>query len=226
MMGLAIRAGAPVPATFWAYDASASPVVVHDPAAAAKDLAAGGWRRASEGWLRPGAKTVVPIRLLCPAVDGSPISCAVAGDVATGWRSAGVAVEVDPLPPAEMARRLRAGDFDAAVVDIAIGLDPDLYPLLASSQTIAGGSNVSGLQDPQLDRLLAEARRPGDEAARRTAWRALQTYLAGATFLLPIAFRDEVVVTTERLSGPLVQPIGDGSDRFYDVLTWRLADDR
>ena len=31
---------------------------------------------------------------------------------------------------------------------MTIGLDPDLYPLLASSQTPQGGSNIIGLQDP------------------------------------------------------------------------------
>ena len=89
-----------------------------------------------------------------------------------------------------------------------------------------GGSNVSGLQDPGLDLKLAAARRPGTEPARRAAWRDLQAYLAARSFLLPIAFRDEVVVARDTLSGPVVRPIGDGSDRFYDVLTWRLADDR
>ena len=42
----------------------------------------------------------------------------------------------------------RTGKFSAAVGDVTIGLDPDLYPLLASSQTVTGGSNVIGLQDP------------------------------------------------------------------------------
>ena len=32
------------------------------------------------------------------------------------------------------------------MVDVRIGLDPDLYPLLASSQTLTGGSNVMGVQ--------------------------------------------------------------------------------
>jgi peptide/nickel transport system substrate-binding protein len=226
MAGLAARADSLVPATFWAYDAAASPDVGHDPAAAARDLAAGGWRKESGGWLWPGAKSGATLRLLCPEVTSNPVACAVADAVASGWQAVGVTVSVEPLPPAQLARRLRSGDFDAAVVDIALGLDPDLYPLLASSQAAAGGANVSGLQDPRLDELLTAARKPGDDASRRAAWRDLQTYLTERSFVLPIAFRDEAVVARDALSGPSIQPIGDGSDRFYDVLTWRLADDR
>ena len=68
-------------------------------------------------------------------------------------------------------------EFDVAVGDIAIGLDPDLYPLLASTQTLSGGSNVIGVQDPTLDRLLATAREPGTEAERKEAYTKLQEHL-------------------------------------------------
>ena len=69
-----------------------------------------------------------------------------------------------------MAEKLRKGEFAAAVVDISIGHDPDLYPLLASSQTQTGGLNVAGVQDAALDALLALASpaptRPGRPPTR------------------------------------------------------------
>jgi hypothetical protein len=37
-------------------------------------------------------------------------------------------------------------------------------------------------------------------------------------------FRDEVVVFRDSLSGPTPRPIGDPGERFWDVLTWRLAE--
>ncbi|MER3418319.1 MAG: hypothetical protein C4343_04255, partial [Chloroflexota bacterium] len=89
-----------------------------------------------------------------------------------------------------------------------------------------GGSNVSGLQDPKLDRLLAAARAPGDTATRTAAVGALQAYLAANEFLLPLYWRVEPVVLSDRVEGPTVRPLGHLSDRFWDVLTWRLADGR
>jgi len=55
---------------------------------------------------------------------------------------------------------------------------------------------------------------------------ALQAQLATGVYLLPIAFRDEVVVVRDTLQGPQIRPIGSPGDRFWDVLTWRLADGR
>ncbi len=225
--GLASRADVPIPPTSWVFDATSSPPVAADVAAAAKDLAAGGWKRVENGWVRPGATAITPIRLLSPDAASSPTLWAVANAVASDWRAVGLTVDVVGMPTAELVtKHLRPGDFDAAVLDIALGLDPDLYPLLASSQTIGGGSNVSGLQDPKLDAKLAAARRLGSVDERLAAWKDLQAYLASGTFLLPMAFPEEVVVARDRLVGPVVRQIGDASDRFYDVLTWRLADDR
>ena len=130
-----------------------------------------------------------------------------------------------PLPPTELiGDRLARGDFQVAVVPLAIGLDPDLYPLLAASQTRSGGSNVSGLQDPELDALLVAARTPVDATARATAYSELQKRLVANTYILPLAFRDEYVVFRDTVEGPQPRPIGGSWDRYWDVLTWRLAD--
>ena len=109
---------------------------------------------------------------------------------------------------------------------MGIGLDPDLYPLLASSQVQASGSNFAGLQNPALDTLLVAARMPAAEEARKAAYVALQANFAAGLYLLPIAFRDEVVVVRDELEGPVIRAIGSPGDRFWDVLTWRLADGR
>jgi ABC-type oligopeptide transport system substrate-binding subunit len=131
------------------------------------------------------------------------------------------------LPPGEYAgERLATGTFQVAVADLRIGLDPDLYPLLASSQTLTGGSNVIGIQDPALDPLLEKARAPGSMEARIATYSALQRQLAKGRYLLPLAFPDEVVVLRDTLQGPVARQVTDGSDRFWDVLTWRLAVDR
>ena len=77
----------------------------------------------------------------------------------------GLPVKHVPLPPGEFVTdRLATGTFQVAVADLRIGLDPDLYPLLASSQTLTGGSNIMGVQDPTLDTLLDEG--PGTRHRR------------------------------------------------------------
>jgi peptide/nickel transport system substrate-binding protein len=225
--GSAVRADGLIPPSSWAFDASSSPPVERSLKAAAKSLAAAGWTKAKDGWHQTGVKEPRTIKLLVPTRTTNPILNAVGSQIAADWTALGFKVELDEEDPAIIATdHLRTGEFEAAVVEIAIGHDPDLYPLLASSQIRTGGANVIGLQDPLLDALLATARKPASDVARIAAYVALQKRLAGGTYLLPIAWPDEVVVVAERVVGPVAREVADGSERFGDVLTWRLADDR
>ena len=225
--GRAAVAEAPIPPTSWAFDSTASAPVKADPAAAAAALTKAGWTKVDERWRPPGATAEYMLEILAPDPEMNPTLFAVAQQVAADWDALGLStrvVQADPSTP--MAEKLRKGEFAAAVVDISIGHDPDLYPLLASSQVQTGGLNVAGVQDAALDALLVAARQPGTDEARKAAYTALQTQLAAGRYVLPIAFADEVVVARDTLQDVVVQPVSDGSDRYWDVLTWRLANGR
>jgi peptide/nickel transport system substrate-binding protein len=227
LAGLGTRADSLIPPTSALFDRAASPPVAYDPTAAKAALKAAGWKVSGGSWVPKGAKSPLVIEVLSPEDTANPVAHAVAVAVVAAWRAIGLDARQIPLPAAELlGERLRPGGFQAAVVPLVIGLDPDLYPLLASTQTRTGGSNVSGLQDPALDKLLAAARAPGSDAARKAAYAALETRLAAGAFILPIAFRNEYVVLRDTVTGPSSRAIGTSGDRFWDVLTWRLADGR
>ena len=223
----AMAAGAavgPIPPSSWLFDPAADPPIPHDPTAAVASLKKAGWTQEADGWHLPKVKTPLVIELLSPDEVSNPGAFAAAVAVARDWRAIGLPVKHVPLEPGTfVTERLATGKFQAAVGDVTVGLDPDLYPLLASSQTVTGGSNVLGLQDQVLDALLVTARRPGSEAARAAAYSALQQQLAKGRYLLPLAFADESIVVRDRLQGPGVRQVADPADRFWDVLTWRLA---
>jgi peptide/nickel transport system substrate-binding protein len=165
--------------------------------------------------------------VLSPEESANPVAYATAAAVREAWHGIGLAVRQTPLPAVELlGDRLGRGEFQVAVIPLAIGLDPDVYPLLAASQTRRGGSNVAGLQDPDLDTLLVDARTPVDVDARTQAYRALQSRLAEQVYMLPLVFRDDYVVFRDTLEGPAPRPISGSGDRYWDVLTWRLAGGR
>ena len=112
------------------------------------------------------------------------------------------------------------------VVSLNLGLDPDLYPFLASSQARTDASNVAGVQIVELDKLLARARRPGSRADRKQAYVELQAFLSANQPLLPLLFADQLVAVRERVQGPVPRLVAGPGDRYWDVLTWRLADGR
>ncbi len=225
--GFGVVADAPIPPSSWAFDAASSTPIAYDPAAVAPGLETGGWTLVDGTWRPPNSEGEFIVELLYPASATGSVAEAVAEAVAADWTAAGVSTNAVPLPPAEFAAsRIREGDFDAAVVSVNIGLDPDLYPLLASTQATRGGSNISGVQDRVLDDLLEKARAPGTDEERTAAYAALQVHLAERQYLLPIVFREIVVVVRDALTGPEVRTLGDPGGRFWDVLTWRLANDR
>jgi peptide/nickel transport system substrate-binding protein len=227
LLDLGVRADSLIPPSSTMYDATVNTPLAFDVAAARKALRDAGWRTSQGSWIPKDESDPLVIELLSPEEAVNPVAYAAAVDVRDAWHELGFAVRLVPLPPTELiGDRLARGDFQVAVLPLAIGLDPDLYPLLAASQTRSGGSNVAGLQDPELDTLLVNARTPVDEAARMTAYAELQKRLVANTYILPLCFRDEYVVFRATVVGPQPRPIGGSWDRYWDVLTWRLADGR
>jgi peptide/nickel transport system substrate-binding protein len=223
----AASATGPIPPSSPLFDAAADPVVSYDRKGASKALTKAGWTHKDDGWYLPKATKPLSLEVVSPTEGTNPGLFAAAESVVRDWVALGLKVTHMPLPPGQFVTdRLATGTFQVAVVDVTVGLDPDLYPLLASSQTLTGGSNVMGAQDPVLDGLLAKARAPGSDAARSKAYSDLQKQLAKGRYLLPLAFADEVVAVHDTLEGPALRQASDPSDRFWDVLTWRLAVDR
>jgi peptide/nickel transport system substrate-binding protein len=223
--GLGARADSLIPPSSPVFSAAKSPEVEFDLAAAQRDLRAAGWKSGDVSWTPKDAKEPLVIELLSPEEAANPVAYATARQIVEAWHDLGLAVRQVPLPASELlGQRLTEGRFQVALLPLAIGLDPDLYPLLASSQTRTGGSNVAGLQDPDLDALLVAARTPLGSEARKIAYGTLQARLAERTYVLPMAFRDEYVLFRDTVSGPEPRPVSGSGDRFWDVLTWRLAD--
>lgn len=225
--GLGVRADSLIPPGSPVFSAESAPTIAYNPAAARDALAEAGWTETGGSWQPKGATEPLTVDILSPEEASNPVAYAFASGVAEAWRAIGLSVRQVPLPASELiGERLATGAFQVAVLPLALGLDPDLYPLLAASQTRSGGSNVSGLQDPELDKLLEAARSALDAEERATAYAALLGELAKQTYLLPLAFRDEYLVLRDTVSGPVPRALGGSWERYWDVLTWRLADGR
>jgi peptide/nickel transport system substrate-binding protein len=223
--GLGRRADSLIPPSSPMFDPAQSPEVPFDLPGATQALKDAGWKQAGSSWTPKGSNTPLVIELLSPEESANPTAYATAVAITDAWQSLGLAVRHLPLPAAELlGDRVATGKFEVAILPLAIGLDPDLYPLLASSQTRTGGSNVIGLQDPALDTLLVAARTPVADSERQAAYGALQAKLSTGEYMLPLAFRDDYVLFRDRVEGPESRPVGTSGDRYWDVLTWRLAD--
>lgn len=227
LAGNGARADSLIPPSSWAFSPASAPTVPYSSKAAVAALTKAGWKQTAAGWTPKGAKIPLTIELITPDSASNPMAYATALAVAADWEAIGLIVNLVPLPAKTYtSERLETGQFQAAIVNVDLGLDPDLYPLLASSQVAQGGSNVAGVQDVSLDRLLVAARSPGTMTARMAAYATLQKYLASHVEMLPIDFQDYLFVASNRLIGPESRQISDAADRYWDVLDWRLVGGR
>jgi len=207
------------------YDTSGPAPLAHDQLTAAKTLREAGWKKVDGAWRASGATEPLRIAVVTVEAETNPELHAAATQVVEAWKDLGIKASLKAYPPAEFVEgQLRSGDFDAAVVEIDLGLDPDLTALLDSSQAARGGSNLSGYQSAKMDGLLSAARTAIDAAARKAKFADLQKELNERLPFLPLYLEDRVEVAGDRLQGPTPRQISSPSDRFWDVLTWRLAE--
>jgi peptide/nickel transport system substrate-binding protein len=215
-------ADAPLPSWSSWYDPAAVSSVPYSGTVAAEDLANAGWTRGPDGWQLPNSATAYAIELLTLDQASNPALYQVAQQVASDWRDVGLQVSVVAAPVSDYRQRLGDGEFDAAVVEYELGLDPDVSPLFLSTQAAPAGSNLSGVTDTALDRLL-QAARTTLGSGRPAAVSALEKYITSNVLMLPICFSDYQFVLSSRVAGVETGQIGDPSGRFWDVLDWRLA---
>ena len=192
--------------------------------AAAAALTAAGWKHGSSGWTAPGVKGVVTFEVVTVEASANPALNAVAHAVVAAWTSLGLHVTLTELPPTELIQqRLLQHDFTVALLEMDLGRVPDLQPLLTSTQAVRGGTNLAGFENASFDTLLAAAHGYATPAVHAQRVAALMTAFAAQLPFLPLVFPARVVVYRDAVTGPSLVPLGNPSDRFWDVLDWRLA---
>ncbi|MGZ3586533.1 MAG: ABC transporter substrate-binding protein [Candidatus Limnocylindrales bacterium] len=222
--GAGTAAVSPYPPAAPDLPALAAPLPPFDVTAAAKLLTAAGWKRQTDGWHRPGAKEAVAFEVVTVDAESNAALNAVAQRVVAAWRDLGLNVQLSPLTAGDLVQgRLLRHDFQAAVVDMNLGLDPDLMPLLTSGEARRGGSNLAGYQNVAFDGLLEAAHTYAAPEVRQKRLGDVQKAFAAQLPFLPLLFADRTELLRERLQGPSARQLGTPSDRFWDVLTWHLA---
>ncbi len=179
------------------------------------------WKQGAQGWSYPSGSAASLEILTLPAV-AHPVDAAIAAQAAAAWTAFGIPTKVTELSPADLTSRLASGTFQLAVLNVDVGIDVDLYPLLGSGAVLTGG-NVMGIQLKDLDLLLNRSRQPGDRAGRSATLAALQKWLADANYILPIRFRAVELLTSSRVTQVAPMLVDEPESYLRAVLSFRLA---
>jgi peptide/nickel transport system substrate-binding protein len=129
-----------------------------------------------------GLREVEPFTLMTKTAADDPRRFEEARLIVEAWQAAGIPVSLDPVSESELNRRAWEGkDYDAYLIayDPTLErLDPDDFlARFWSGNNGADGSNVSGYDNPQYDKLYLGQLRAENEAERVRLARAAERLL-------------------------------------------------
>jgi peptide/nickel transport system substrate-binding protein len=95
-----------------------------------------------------------------------------------GYAKAGITVDLDPADWPILLKKEDQRDYDAIHMGWAGALESDLYQEFDSSQIADAGDNFMSYANPELDKVVREARRTVDRAKRMELWHQAHRILA------------------------------------------------
>lgn len=110
--------------------------------------------------------------------------------------------------------------YDALLIGITGGGDPDPYPLFHSSEIADPGHNFSGYFTLPLDRALENSRRTSNQAKRLELLAQVFQQLANEVPVVFLYFSDYLYAQGKQVQGLRIMPITSPSDRLLNVQDW------
>ncbi|HRJ53175.1 MAG TPA: peptide-binding protein [Candidatus Thiothrix moscowensis] len=93
------------------------------------------------------------------------------------YAKAGVKMEPFPQEWPVMLEAMQKKDFDAMTIGWTSGIETDIYQMFHSSQAKTGGDNSISYKNPELDKLIDQARATVDETKRMPLWQQAERIL-------------------------------------------------
>jgi peptide/nickel transport system substrate-binding protein len=192
-----------MPPRSWAAVPNIEPTYPYDTTRAGTFLDLAGWPRGGDGRrLRDGQ----PLAVTLLTNTGNTLRAAVQEHLATAWRALGVTVTTRLERFDAYVEALQRGDFDAAILGLDLGPDPD-QGLLWESHAARGGYNFGRYSNAQVDRLLQTARGLADRAARQRLYEDMQRAVLTDLPALPLASPSGLLAVGPRLRAVAPSPV-------------------
>jgi len=155
------------------------------------------------------------------STSDEPQRVAAAQRIAEDLATVGMKIDVVTVPFAELVDRVaRQREFDALLVGITVGNDPDPYPFFHSSQVNDPGDDFSGYSTLAMDRLLEQARKTVDQTKRRDLFAQVWTAIATDVPVVFLYYTDYLYAQSHTLQGFRVSPVNDPPQRFWNIEDW------
>lgn len=179
-------------------------------------LDAAGWNKSDDGIRKKGDERLA----FTLTLRDDPTTRRVGEILRDEWRVIGVALELNPLAPADYRRAVAERHYEVLLAGQELPLDPDPYAFWHSSQKFDPGANIALYENKKADTILEEARQDFDETSRARRYGEFQALLmedAPAIFL----WQERYVTAVDRiLRNTETNFLANPSWRFGPVSEW------
>jgi peptide/nickel transport system substrate-binding protein len=152
----------------------------------------------------------------------------VAQEIATQWSLPNpetntplLVVNVESVPYEQYLARIDGGQFQAAIVEMPLSADPDVYAYWHSDQ-YPDGRNYSAVADDRLSDILERARRETNGLNRKELYARFQAEFMDRAIGIPLYYPLYTYVVSVRVEGVQLGFVGSPVDRFRTIKDWTL----
>ncbi|HYF80280.1 MAG TPA: ABC transporter substrate-binding protein [Symbiobacteriaceae bacterium] len=172
MDGRAVIPAGPIPSVSWAFDPSIKPFA-YDVAKAKQLIEQAGYKLNAQGIAEKNGQ---PLKLTFYGSSGSSLIEGIAALAKKNWKDIGVDLDIQLMDFNALTENyMKPGKFDVSFSGFSLGLDPDQTALFHSSSV--NGFNRMRYSNPQVDKLLEQGVREGDQAKRKAIYSEYQKLL-------------------------------------------------
>ena len=155
-------------------------------------------------------------------VIDSGSNVAVAGKIKSYWEQIGVTVQLKVITGEQAADVIKNRDFEILLYGESVGGDPDVYAFWHSSQIGSKGLNLAGYNNPEVDKLLTDARATTDVSVREDKYKKFQIDVTNDVPVIFLYSPTYTYVQSNKIKGFDGTTIIEPADRFAGVANWYL----
>ncbi len=145
------------------------------------------------------------------------------------WKEIGVAVEIKEVPTEtnELSDSyIKPREYEAVLVAQILNYDPDPFAFWHSSQKKETGLNLSLYDNPEIDKILEEARQEINSEARAEKYMKFQELLIEDVPAIFLYSPNYLYVQSQSIQGTNFNTIVIPSDRFNEIENWYMKTKR
>lgn len=147
----------------------------------------------------------------------------IAQDIANQWTQLNIDVSVEAVDKDTYQKRLDAGEFGAAIVELSMAgsADPDVYQFWDADQ-YPDGKNYGGVDDRRIAEDLERARGDYSGINRIIRYRDFQTDFVARAIAIPLYYPLYTCAVAPKISGVQLGFMGTQSSRFITIQNWSI----